>query len=552
MTTIGDFRQARLGWATLLLAGLLLGGCSTQGLEREPSREPPAKTASQSPDRSWGPVMEAVAMAKLYPDGKSVVDLVPKRDPAAIVADFEQLRQREGTIGKARLQAFVDANFDPRPENETRLGEDADTSIEAHIVNLWPYLTRDPADTDEGPWSSLVSLPEPYVVPGGRFNEMFYWDSYFTMLGLARSDRFDLVRDMVGNFAWLIDTYGFVPNGTRTYFLTRSQPPFFAPMVALLAEHDGDDVYRRYLPELMREHDYWMRGADEIGPGEAREHVVELADGTLLNRYHGSENWPRPEAYAAERELAARSDRPAPELYGHLRAAAESGWDFSSRWMADGQHQTTIETRDILPVDLNALLYQLERTLARAWRVQGDAAQAARFEAMAERRQSAINRVFWQQDGGYYTDYDWREGRLTDAISAAMVYPLAFGVADPAQADATAATVRRELLRAGGMVTTTRETGEQWDAPNGWAPLQWLAVAGLDRYGHDDLAETIARRWIETNREVYRQTGKLVEKYDVVDPAVGGGGEYDVVDGFGWTNGVLLDLIHRYPAAAHR
>ncbi|WP_110601465.1 alpha,alpha-trehalase TreA [Salinicola lusitanus] len=552
MTTIGDFRQARLGWATLLLAGLLLGGCSTQGLEREPSREPPAKTASQSPDRSWGPVMEAVAMAKLYPDGKSVVDLVPKRDPAAIVADFEQLRQREGTIGKARLQAFVDANFDPRPENETRLGEDADTSIEAHIVNLWPYLTRDPADTDEGPWSSLVSLPEPYVVPGGRFNEMFYWDSYFTMLGLARSDRFDLVRDMVGNFAWLIDTYGFVPNGTRTYFLTRSQPPFFAPMVALLAEHDGDDVYRRYLPELMREHDYWMRGADEIGPGEAREHVVELADGTLLNRYHGSENWPRPEAYAAERELAARSDRPAPELYGHLRAAAESGWDFSSRWMADGQHQTTIETRDILPVDLNALLYQLERTLARAWRVQGDAAQAARFEAMAERRQSAINRVFWQQDGGYYTDYDWREGRLTDAISAAMVYPLAFGVADPARADATAATVRRELLRAGGMVTTTRETGEQWDAPNGWAPLQWLAVAGLDRYGHDDLAETIARRWIETNREVYRQTGKLVEKYDVVDPAVGGGGEYDVVDGFGWTNGVLLDLIHRYPAAAHR
>lgn len=334
MTTSGDFRQAMLGWATLLLAGLLLGGCGTQGLEREPSREPPAKTARQSPDRSWGPVMEAVAMAKLYPDGKSVVDLVPRRDPAAIVADFVQLRQPEGTIGKARLQAFVDANFDPRPENETRLGEDADTSIEAHIVNLWPYLTREPADTDEGPWSSLVSLPAPYVVPGGRFNEMFYWDSYFTMLGLARSDRFDLVRDMVGNFAWLIDTYGFVPNGTRTYFLTRSQPPFFAPMVALLAEHDGDDVYRRYLPELLREHDYWMRGADEIGPGEAREHVVELADGTLLNRYHGSENWPRPEGYADERELAARSDRPAAELYGHLRAAAESGWDFSSRWMA--------------------------------------------------------------------------------------------------------------------------------------------------------------------------------------------------------------------------
>ncbi len=550
MEWLGNYRQMRLGWTTLLLTALLLGGCGTQGIEREPVQEAPAKTARQSPDRTWGPVMKAVAMAQLYPDGKSVVDLVPKRDPAAIVADFERLQQQEGEIDKARLQAFVDANFDPRPENETRLSEAADTSIETHVVNLWPYLTRDPADTDEGPWSSLVSLPEPYVVPGGRFNEMFYWDSYFTMLGLARSDRFDLVRDMVDNFAWLIDTYGFVPNGTRTYFLTRSQPPFFAPMVALLAEHDGEAVYRRYLPELMREHDYWMRGADEIGPGEVREHVVRLADGTLLNRYHGSENWPRPEAYAAERELAARSDRPAPELYGHLRAAAESGWDFSSRWMADGQHQTTIETRDILPVDLNALLYQLERTLAHAWRVEGDDAQAARFEALAEQRRSAINRVFWQPDGGYYTDYDWRQGHLTDAISAAMVYPLAFGVADPAKADATAETVRRELLRAGGMVTTTHNTGEQWDAPNGWAPLQWLAVSGLDRYGHDDLAETIARRWIETKRAVYQQTGKLVEKYDVVDPAVGGGGEYDVVDGFGWTNGVLLDLMHRYPSQA--
>lgn len=555
MEWLENYRQVRLGWTTLLLTALLLGGCGTQGIEREPAQETqeaPAKTARQSPDRTWGPVMKTVAMAQLYPDGKSVVDLVPKRDPAAIVADFERLQQQEGAIDKARLQAFVDANFDPRPENETRLSEAADTSIETHIVNLWPYLTRDPADTDEGPWSSLVSLPEPYVVPGGRFNEMFYWDSYFTMLGLARSDRFGLVRDMVDNFAWLIDTYGFVPNGTRTYFLTRSQPPFFAPMVALLADHDGEDVYRRYLPELMREHDYWMRGAEEIGPGEVREHVVRLADGTLLNRYHGSENWPRPEAYAAERELAARSDRPAPELYGHLRAAAESGWDFSSRWMADGQHQTTIETRDILPVDLNALLYQLERTLAHAWRVQGDDSQAARFETLAEHRRSAINRVFWQPDGGYYTDYDWRQGHLTNAISAAMVYPLAFGVADPAKADATAETVRHELLRAGGMVTTTRNTGEQWDAPNGWAPLQWLAVSGLDRYGHDDLAETIARRWIETNRAVYRQTGKLVEKYDVVDPAVGGGGEYDVVDGFGWTNGVLLDLLHRYPSQARQ
>ncbi|MFC0337783.1 alpha,alpha-trehalase [Kushneria avicenniae] len=529
--------------AGVMLAWALVGCAGSNTMSGDP------KTAAQSPDRAWGPVMVAIAEAGLYDDQKTVVDLIPRREPSSIVADY-QARTTDGPLSREALKAFVRANFDEPPENEARLSEEAGTPIDQHIKNLWPYLTRDPAATDEGQWSSLVVLPHRYVVPGGRFNEMFYWDSFFTMLGLAHSDRYDLVRDMVDNFAWLIDQYGFIPNGTRTYFLTRSQPPFFASMVGLLAEHDGDEVYQRYLPELEQEYDYWMQGAETLSPGQAQAHVVKLEDGTLLNRYHGSENMPRPESWASEVALAQKAaDRPAPEVYANLRAAAESGWDFSSRWMRDGSQQTTVATRDVLPVDLNALLFHLEQTLAHAWQLEGNQARARQFEQRAETRREAINRVFWDADRGLYTDYDWRDQRPSEVVSAAMVYPLTFGVADQPRAEATAAAVERELLRPGGMVTTNRHTGEQWDAPNGWAPLQWLAVEGLSRYGQTRLAATIARRWIDTNQRVYDQTGKLVEKYNVENPGVGGGGEYEVVDGFGWTNGVLLDLIARYPQA---
>ncbi|MCM2972466.1 alpha,alpha-trehalase TreF [Larsenimonas suaedae] len=530
--------RAPAQWVSVLLCAVVLSGCAAF------SAEPTPKRAAHSPEQWWGPVMTAVAEAELYPDGKTVVDLIPKRDPEVIVSEFEA-KTATGPLSRPALVAFVKANFDEPPANESHLEEPANTPVAQHIRNLWPVLTRRSSEVSANPYSSLVGLPHPYVVPGGRFNEMFYWDSYFTMVGLARSERFDLVRDMVENFAWLIDRYGFIPNGTRTYFLTRSQPPFFASMVSLLAQKDGNQVYRRYLPELMAEYRWWMRGAEELAPGSAGAHVVKLADGTVLNRYSGGENRPRAESYAGDREVAEKSTRPANEIYGNLRAAAESGWDFSSRWMADGTHQTSINTRALAPVDLNALMFDLEKTLAQAWAVKGDAEQARTFAERAEHRRQAINRVFWDSRG-FYTDYNWRAGEPTYRITAAMVFPLAFGIATPAQADATAATVRSELLRPGGLVTTPRNTGEQWDAPNGWAPLQWLAVRGLERYGHIELARTIATRWIDTNERVYRETGKLVEKYDVESAGVGGGGEYEVVDGFGWTNGVLLDFLASY------
>ncbi len=166
-------------------------------------------------------------------------------------------------------------------------------------------------------------------------------------------------------------------------------------------------------------------------------------------------------------------------------------------------------------------------------------------------RRAAIDRYLWDPSRGAYLDYRWTKKEPIDRITAATLYPLFTGVASEPQAASAAKVVEAELLKPGGIVTTTLDTGQQWDWPNGWAPLQWIAVAGLTAYGQNQLAETIACRWMATVSRVYRSTGKLVEKYDVIATnQAGGGGEYPTQDGFGWTNGVMLKLMALYPADA--
>jgi alpha,alpha-trehalase len=274
---------------------------------------------------------------------------------------------------------------------------------------------------------------------------------------------------------------------------------------------------------------------------------VRLRDGTVLNRYWDDRDTPREESYREDVETARVTNRSSQEVYRNLRAAAESGWDFSSRWLADGATLATIRTIEIVPIDLNSLLYGLEQTLARAYRLSGEMERAAQISARAWRRREAIHRYLWDYEQGVFGDYAWRENRLTAQLSAATLYPLFFGIATPAQAHDVASTVRVRLLQPDGLATTTRSTGQQWDAPNGWAPLQWIAIAGLNDYGERDLARDIAQRWITENVTFYRATGRLVEKYDVSGDAAARGGEYPLQDGFGWTNGVLRRLLSLYP-----
>jgi alpha,alpha-trehalase len=487
----------------------------------------------------------AVQTAQIYSDGKAFPDAVPNAAPQDILRQYHAARPESA----AALKQFVAAHFALPSEVTAAPSAPERVSIVAHIDSLWDTLTR--TSTSAPPYSSLLVLPQPYVVPGGRFREIYYWDSYFTMLGLAESGRQDLVAGMVRDFAYLIDTFGHVPNGARTYYLSRSQPPFFFAMVGLTSIKDPAAAFAQYLPQLHREYDFWMQGAQMLRPGASHRRVVGMPDGSVLNRFWDDSDTPRDESYREDAELARTSQRPAPQLYRDIRAAAESGWDFGSRWFADGRTRATMDTTEIVPVDLNSLLFGLENAIRAGCERSGDKACALEFERRAVARRNSINRYLWDAPKGAYLDYRWTKNSRMPLVSAATLYPLFVSLASKPQAAAVANITARELLKAGGIVTTTLDTGEQWDSPNGWAPLQWIAISGLRNSGQTPLAATIACRWMANVNDVYRQSGKLVEKYNVVITGrSGGGGEYPLQDGFGWTNGVMRKLIALYPADA--
>ncbi|WP_043531775.1 alpha,alpha-trehalase TreF, partial [Litchfieldella xinjiangensis] len=526
----------------LLALGLLFASLAS-GNDRTAARNetPPP------PDELWGDLFVEVQLRGIFEDSKTFVDLVPTEAPETVLEAFARQREK-GALSDEALSRFVETYF---REEDTG---DADTPpdglpITEHIDALWPMLTREP-DSDTPRWSSRLPLPHAYVVPGGRFDEIYYWDSYFTLLGLLESGETQRVRDMVANFAHLIDHYGHIPNGNRTYYLTRSQPPFFAAMVNLLASLDGEDVYTNYLPALQAEYDYWMAGADELAPGSAHRRVVRLQDGALLNRYWDDTDTPRQESYREDVETAERTSRPKEQVWRDLRAGAESGWDFSSRWLADGERLATIRTTQIVPVDLNSLLVHLEETLAKAYQLEGNPKAAERYHRLAAQRSEAIRDILWSDSLEAFGDYLWASGEFTGVLSSASAFPLYFGIAHDEQAERLARTLEARLLAPGGLRTTQHRSGQQWDAPNGWAPQQWVAIQGLKRYGKEGLAETIATRWIATNLERFEEEHKLIEKYDVIDNERASGGEYPAQDGFGWTNAVLRRLLAMYPQAA--
>jgi alpha,alpha-trehalase len=263
-----------------------------------------------------------------------------------------------------------------------------------------------------------------------------------------------------------------------------------------------------------------------------KKRSITLDDGTILNRYYDDLNdKPRPEAFLEDTKTAHKANTT--NIYAHLHAAAESGWDFSSRWMEDETDLSTIMTANILPVDLNSLLYHLELALGKT--------------IEAERRRQAIQKYMWSNDLKFFTDYNFIQKKQTNRLTLAGVFPLWLNVATMDQAKHVAHQIESLFLCDGGVVTTlSKHSTQQWDSPNGWAPLQYVAYrALLQTQGYETLARTLRQRWMSLNERVFKETGKMMEKYDVVNinkPA--GGGEYLTQDGFGWTNGVYLEMLH--------
>lgn len=489
-----------------------------------------------------GPLFEAVQLGRIFPDSKTFVDCTARRDPGYILRQYELQRGQKNF----NLEAFVSNHFDsPIDAGPTSMKippvEDLDTYIDLN----WSSLTRQ-ADATDTEGSTLIPLSKPYIVPGGRFREIYYWDSLITAAGLIRSGKIDMVVNMCDNFAELIDKVGFIPNGNRVYYTTRTQPPVFALMVELLAQN-GQPV-DKYLPQLEKEYQFLTKGSDNLHhEGDADEGVVMTKDRIILARNYDTGRRPREESHFEDYTNAqAISPEGRERFYLDLRAAASSGWDFSSRWFRDGHSILTIHTTDIIPIDKNCLVYSLEKLLAKLYQNKGDIEQSAKYSKLAENRKFAVQELFWSSKDNFFHDYDFVEGKLTDSLSMAVALPLFMGIATDDQAALVAKQLETKFLKKAGFTATLQQTGEQWDHPNGWPPSQWFAINGLRRYGYDKLADLVTNGWLQACENNYQMTGGMYEKYNVVNPyARAQGGEYPTQIGFGWTFGAYKDLKAR-------
>ncbi len=498
----------------------------------------------RSPRELFGELFVDAQRSHVTLDNKSFADAVPRMTPRAIRAAYR--REQKKLKDSFSIGEFVRTYFSLPEETDIHTPREPRGmrhDIAEYIEETWAALTREADTHDQG---SLIPLPRRYVVPGGRFRELYYWDSYFTMVGLLESGRVGLVEDMVENFASLIERFGHIPNGTRTYYLTRSNQPFFALMVRLLADARGAHVLTTYRHAMETEYAFWMRGAARAAHYGAAERAVRMPGGEILNRFWDASDLPREEMLADDLQAEGANATRSP-LYRNLRAAAESGWDFSSRYLKDPTDIGTALTTDVVPVDLNALLALYENIIADAYEHAGRTRSSDIWRTRALARTEAMRTYLWSEKHGWYMDYRIDTEEHSDIVTAAGSYALWAGIATATQAARMQETIACILLRDGGVVSTPLRTGQQWDAPNGWAPLQYVTVLGLERYGYRPLAEEIAHRWITTVKRLYKRFGALLEKYNVEDThELAGGGEYGIQDGFGWTNAVTLHFMKRY------
>jgi len=529
--------------------------------------EPRAGTApSEQAARGLGPVLNYIesdwdVLTRSMTRCDSIVD--PKLAEAALL--------------------YLPASF-PEPDSVKQLEQ----ACKLHVEHL-PMIIQHPgqADVDAISPQGLLFLPNKYVVPGGRFNEMYGWDSYFIILGLVRDHRVDLARGMVENFFFEIEYYGTVLNANRTYYLTRSQPPFLTSMIMEVynaekaAGHEDKSWLARAYGFAAHDYEMWT-------------HEPHLAGSTGLSRYYDFGNGPAPESLQDETGLrhkvigyfllhtelartyvvAKNSAQPATgpdysvevcdvnktvarpgcdaagtaqlsaDYYKGDRSMRESGFDISFRFDPYGA-----ATHHFAPICLNSLLYKTEKDLEEISRLLGNTAEGGQWKERAEHRKQQINQYLWDDQRGLFFDYDLRTGARSMYEYATTFYPLWAGLASPHQAEAVARNVKI-FEQPGGLAASPIDTGVQWDYPYGWAPLQSLAVEGLRRYGYTSDADRIAYKFLSTVAENFRGEGTIREKYDVVtrssEAPVSAGYQANVI-GFGWTNGVFLEFLQELP-----
>jgi len=523
----------------------------------------------------YGPLLEAVQMAAIYPDSKTFVDKKLKLPPGKIIKNFETLlNQHNGSLLSVdEIKKFVEDHFDeeghelepwvpedwtPEPEFIANLRKPALRNLAKRIARLWRDLSRKIKDDvkDNPELYSIIYVPNGFVVPGGRFREFYYWDTYWIVKALLHYDMTTTVRGIIENFLLMVKTYGLVPNGGRIYYTKRSQPPFLTLMMKEYIDKTADVQFlRTQLPTLVREMEFW----------EVRRSVEIIKDGkryTLFTFGTGGTG-PRPESYKEDVESAEvfETEAEREEFYYHMKAGAESGWDYSTRWFINKEGGNSgslknVRTSSILPVDLNALIYMDYMAISEFFSLLGDSAKSEEFSQKAAKLKEAIQAVLFVAEDSMWYDYDLENDKSRKYFYPSNLFPLWAECYDIKKREDMANSALKYLRKTGairckgGVPTSMMDSGQQWDFPNAWPPLQHILVAGLLKTESPDarkMALTIARRY--TNGAIFScpdgaEVCNMFEKYNVNDTgSAGGGGEYDVQTGFGWTNGVIIDFM---------
>lgn len=517
-----------------------------------------------------GSLLAAVQSAKLFGDCKHFVDMPLKTNAENTLTAWNLLLNgvENAQIDLTALSNFVQDHFE-QPGGELEDHQPSDFNAEEQFSGIvdpnfrswaqelhrkWPTLCRRVSEkvlSDPNRYS-LIALPKPFVVPGGRFREMYYWDSFFTIKGLLASGMFATVRGMIENMGHLIDQYGFVPNGNRVYYLNRSQPPLLTWCVHAyyLATQDVEFV-RSAMSWLEKEMKFFTTNKKFSRPDWK----------SYLFRYHVVAQGPRPESYREDMESAEHIQDLLEKcrLWGDIAAAAESGRDFSARWFENNPESPmsgkmgSTRTSSILPVDLNSIICGNLKIFAEFYALLGDQDAAKHSMEQFELMRETIHKVFWNEEHGCWFDWDIITQKHIDQYYDTNFFPLFTGCTHEGFDGKSVVNYLAKagvLAFPGGVPSSLITSGQQWDFPNAWAPTTWVIINGLRASGQTELARTIAEKWIKKNYVMWKNNGgRMYEKYNVASgcyKSAGGGGEYEVQEGFGWTNGVILDLLKTY------
>lgn len=456
------------------------------------------------------------------------------------------------------FEEWIPTDYNPSPSFIGHLEEGDVKNFAIDLVHLWPKLARKikPEVAFNSEQYSMIFVPNGIIIPGGRFREFYYWDSYWIIKGLLLSEMKETARGMIDNFITMVARYGFVPNGGRIYYVERSQPPLLTKMVDDYVKSTGDIAWLadniEYLDAELR---FWL---------EKRTVDVDAVDRKYkVAHYNAPTGGPRPESYREDfmTALVKKGMRDKDEIYIDLKSGAESGWDFTSRWFFDSQGGpnasiTNIQTRRVAPVDLNAFLCGAFKDISRFYRDLEKPVESIYWEEKAKIWQETMSSLFWNETDGTWYDYDLQLNQHRRFFYASNVAPLWTGCFDSTDAinlgDRTVEYLKENDIPEypGGIPASTLRSGEQWDYPNCWPPLQAIVVQGLENTRSPaamQMAEELGKKWVLANLKGYEESGEMFEKYDAEIPGgYGGGGEYVVQSGFGWTNGVALEFIDRY------